>query len=62
MDDHFQTGTVDPFIDSTAYDFHLNAATDAGLSLTAPYNTDMSGSTRGGDGNWDRGAYEYSGN
>ncbi|HBA83183.1 MAG TPA: hypothetical protein DCZ95_03725 [Verrucomicrobia bacterium] len=41
-------------------DFTLAAATAGGDdSIGATYNTDMLGSTRGADGTWDRGAYEY---
>jgi hypothetical protein len=40
-------------------DFTLSAATDAGTTLSSPYNVDLTGATRGGDGTWDRGAYEY---
>jgi hypothetical protein len=32
-----------------------------GLSLSAPYNIDLLGATRGADGTWERGAYESSG-
>ena len=41
-------------------DFRLAAPTSAGYTLAAPYNVDMYGNTRGADGVWDRGAYEYS--
>jgi hypothetical protein len=39
-------------------DFHLEGAVP-GVSLPSPYNMDMDGNTRGADGTWDRGAYEY---
>jgi len=39
--------------------FTLASATNAGTTLSSPYNTDMLGNTRGSDGVWDRGAYEY---
>jgi hypothetical protein len=39
----------------------LTAATAAGTALSSPYNIDMYGNVRGADGNWDRGAFEYSG-
>ena len=35
------------------------AATTNGTSLASPYDVDMDGVTRGGDGVWDIGAYEY---
>ncbi|MBN2106591.1 MAG: hypothetical protein JW832_04135 [Deltaproteobacteria bacterium] len=40
-------------------DLTLARATDRGMTLPSPYNTDMLGSTRGSDQNWDRGAYEF---
>gem|GEM_PF-603943 len=58
-DPNFQTLTVDPLIDGLNGNFHLNAPTQAGVSLSYPYDTDMDGNTRGADGTWDRGAYEY---
>lgn len=48
-----------PFVNITSTDFHLAAATANGTSLMSPYNTDMDGKTRGADGVWDIGAYEY---
>ena len=41
-------------------DLSLVTATDTGDTLAAEYQTDMLGATRGNDGTWDRGAYEYS--
>ena len=40
--------------------YTLTAATTAGATLASPYDTDPAGVTRGADGTWDRGAYEYS--
>ena len=37
----------------------LSGATGNGYSLSSPYNVDVFGTTRGADGNWDIGAYEY---
>lgn len=68
-----QTGSFDPFVDSIYApglgDYRLNAYEPAdcsstsilcaGTSLSAPYNVDMFGNTRGADGVWDRGAFEY---
>lgn len=54
--------TVDPFVDSEAFDFRIEAggqAQDVGSDLGAGYNTDRFGTTRGGDGLWDVGAYEF---
>lgn len=39
---------------------HLNKAL-AGTTLSAPYNMDMDGNTRGADGTWDQGAFEFGG-
>lgn len=47
---------------ATGFDFHLASATAAGTTLSAPYNVDMDGTTRGVDGNWDLGAYEFNAN
>ena len=40
-------------------DFRLAAATAAGTTLSSTYNQDRLGVTRGADGVWDRGAYEF---
>lgn len=40
--------------------YRLAAATVAGRTLGSPYTTDRLGTTRGADGNWDLGAYEFS--
>ena len=48
----------DPFVDYIRYNFNLSTATTAGVSLSSPFNTDPNGITRGGDGVWDKGAYE----
>lgn len=58
---HAQYGAGDPFAASSSYNYHLKAATSAGMSLSSPYNMDMEGKVRGSDGAWDRGAYEYGG-
>ena len=50
---------TDPFINSATGDFRLNSPTQPGFSLSSPYNLDIIGNTRGLDGVWDRGAYEY---
>ena len=49
----------DPFADWQNGDFRLKVATEPGLTLPFPYNTDPDGNTRGSDGVWDIGAYEY---
>jgi hypothetical protein len=55
------TGSGNPFVNLTGYDFRLVAASPAGTSLPAPYNVDMFGNTRGADGKWDKGAIEFGG-
>ncbi len=47
------------FVNYSGKDFHIASATSAGISLPAPYNMDPDGKTRGADGVWDQGAYEY---
>lgn len=54
--------SVDPFVDYAGRDFRLtssNQARNAGTALGSTYNTDPLGVTRGADGTWDVGAYEY---
>src|SRR5262249_9372578 len=58
---HSVFGSANPFVNVSASDFHLTAASAAGLTLPAPYNADLSGNSRGADGLWDRGAYEFLG-
>jgi hypothetical protein len=47
-----------PFVDADAGDFHLARALP-GASLAARYDEDLDGNTRGQDGVWDRGAFEF---
>lgn len=57
-----ELGTSDPFVNSASYDLKLSAATDTGTDTGAaiPENdSDPVNNTRGEDGVWDRGAYEY---
>lgn len=54
-----QTSSSNQFVDGPGGNFHLIGATTAGASFAAPYNTDVDGTTRGADGTWDRGAYEF---
>jgi len=53
--------TDDPFADSAGRDLHLAAPLDGwpGVSLEPAYAADFDGLTRGADGVWDRGAFEY---
>lgn len=58
------SGAIDPFVNSAAYNFLLSSETvdphlNDGLFLSSPYNVDFSGVTRGADGTWERGAYEF---
>jgi hypothetical protein len=53
-------GMPEPFVSQADLDFHLKSPTAAGKALPAPFNKDPFGVTYGADGNWDRGAYEYS--
>ena len=52
-------GQSDIFVNASGQNFRLKVATVAGQTLGSPYNVDMDGVTRGADGTWDRGAYEY---
>lgn len=47
------------FVNYAGGDYRLASATTAGNTLASPYNLDMFGNTRGADGTWDRGAYEF---
>lgn len=55
----------DPFVNYAGNDLRIIATTggtyprNAGTDLGASYNTDRLGNTRGSDGTWDVGAYEY---
>jgi hypothetical protein len=53
------SGTTDPFVNIAGKDFRLKAGTGAGMNLAAPFNSDAAGNTRGADGTFDRGAFEY---
>lgn len=57
--------STSPFVSLSTKNFHLAAdmtGSSAGLALAAPYNIDPDGKTRGADGTWDRGAYEFDAN
>jgi hypothetical protein len=54
------TDSTDRFVDREGMDFRISSDL-AGTSLDAEYNTDILGNTRGSDGTWDIGAYEYAG-
>lgn len=53
------TGSTSLFVSVAADNYDLVQATAAGFSLASPFNQDPDGVTRGGDGTWDVGAYEY---
>lgn len=40
-------------------DLRLKEATEPGVELGSPFNFDLIGRTRGSDGSWDRGAFEF---
>ena len=54
-----EVGAGDPFMNASSGDFRLRAATRGGASLGSPFNIDIAGRTRGRDGIWDKGAYEF---
>jgi hypothetical protein len=54
-----QTGTSSPFVNAAGADFRLSGPT-LGVSGFTVSATDANGIVRGGDGVWDRGAFEYS--
>jgi len=57
---NMQNGASNVFTNSATFDLSLAYATDeADNTIGAEYNTDLNGSTRGSDGSWDRGAFEY---
>ncbi len=59
-----QTAPV-PFVNSSGNDYHIVETVtsgyprNAGANLSAYFTADMDGTTFGGDGTWDVGAYEY---
>ncbi|MFN7138985.1 MAG: LamG-like jellyroll fold domain-containing protein [Limisphaerales bacterium] len=54
-----QAITSSIFVNYTGRDYRLASATAAGAPLASPHDRDMFGNTRGADGNWDRGAFEF---
>ena len=47
------------FTGSSLGNYKLNSSTISGQILSSPFNMDPTGLTRGADGSWDRGAYEF---
>lgn len=57
---NIQNGSGDPFVNITGKNYHLSSATNSAYTtIGATYNTDLDGNTRGADGVWDRGAFEF---
>ena len=56
--DNIEAGS-NPFTDYAGDDWTLSGATAVGTTLSSPYDVDRKGTTRGADGNWDLGAYEF---
>src|SRR5580765_2268984 len=52
-------GSGSPFVNLATFNYHLIAATNAGLTLSSLFTTDADSKTRGSDGVWDRGALEF---
>lgn len=50
-----------PLVNINAGNYRLTAPTSPGVALSAPFDIDGDGVRRGGDGVWDRGAFEFSG-
>jgi hypothetical protein len=55
------TKNCDIFVNPNGNDFHLKKSLTAGYKLTAPVTVDTDGVTRGINGTWDRGAYQFAG-
>ena len=58
-EDHEQILQASPFVNEANYDFRLISGTAPGMTLGSEYNIDMIGKTRGSDGIWDIGAFEF---
>lgn len=58
---HKQTTSANPLVNWQGRNFQLALATATGITLASPFDQDPNGNTRGADGNWDRGAYEFIG-
>jgi hypothetical protein len=56
---HKQLVGENPFVAPEDGDLRLRFATDSGLTLPAPFDRDPDSIVRGGDGVWDRGAFEF---
>jgi hypothetical protein len=58
-EDHDTSGSGDPFTNASGDDYTLTEAIGDGVTLLSPYDVDGYGITRGDDGTWDCGAYEF---
>ena len=61
-DPNKQISSSNPFVNVGSYNFQLAADTANGASTNSLFSangTDLTGNTRGSDGVWDRGAYQY---
>lgn len=58
-DTNKQVFSSSPFVNESGLNFQLVADTTAGVSFSSPYNQDPNGNTRGADGTWDRGAFQF---
>ena len=60
---NYAGGSGSPFTNWVTNNFTLTssvaAAMMAGVTLASPYNTDLLGNSRGADGKWDRGVFEF---
>ncbi|MGZ3797793.1 MAG: hypothetical protein ACXVB1_15590 [Pseudobdellovibrionaceae bacterium] len=56
---HGQIASGVPFVNLSTDDLRLIAPTQAGYSLSTEFGQDVLGHSRGADGVWDRGAYEF---
>jgi hypothetical protein len=56
---HGQGNAPNPFVSSGSQNYRLIKDTNAGLTLSSPYNIDYDGNTRGANGVWDRGAFQF---
>ncbi len=53
------TDSANPFVDIAGKDFRLKKAFPTGMPLGAPFNVDALGNTRGADGVYERGPFEF---
>jgi len=58
-DTNKQVFSSSPFMAESSQNFQLSGDTLSGVSFSSPYNQDSDGNTRGADGTWDRGAFQY---